>query len=589
MPTRLGVATSGGSGITLYVNAATGDDARSYATAQNSATPWLTIGRACWGSTNDPNNVNAATAVQAGDTVSVAAGTYWENGLTDAQGANGWTVALNPANSGTVGNPITFQGVGDVYIRLNENARGPMIGSYNRDYIIWDNFIVDDYYGGSKPDTGPVSFSDCSYCQLINSTVIGLGNTPRYWNYQYTTTAPAGTISSSGATVTGTGTEFHYFGKAGQTIRITSGAHSGTYFTLASDTTNDTSLTLTTTPSPALSGATFTASTYSGNYRLVALERADHTTIKNNTIYEPKTGIGLSGAILTYGASYNTIEHNEVYGSSEGIYLKGLHSAETQEWNVIRYNLVHDIDYSALHIEIAFDTLVYQNIVYNADRGLYSGGFGSTRTSFVNNTCYNITNYGNAIIEEVAGWEASNNYAQLDYRVVANGNVYQLITAGTSAGSGGPSGTGADITDGTAHWEYVAASLGSNDHSMNGSEFKNNLFHTVGTNMYWDWAHLTTSGQVFTADRNFYYGAPTAFAEYGIGSFANWQADGFDTNSSNGTDPQFVNAAGHNFHLASNGQTSLTAGRVVQSIGGTNGDTIPVGAYISGSETIGVE
>jgi FlaG/FlaF family flagellin (archaellin) len=31
---------------------------------------------------------------------------------------------------------------------------------------------------------------------------------------------------------------------------------------------------------------------------------------------------------------------------------------------------------------------------------------------------------------------------------------YRCITAGTSAGSGGPTGTGADITDGTAHWEY---------------------------------------------------------------------------------------------------------------------------------------
>lgn len=37
------------------------------------------------------------------------------------------------------------------------------------------------------------------------------------------------------------------------------------------------------------------------------------------------------------------------------------------------------------------------------------------------------------------------------------GNIYYCITEGITAGSGGPSGTSADITDGTAHWRYIAA------------------------------------------------------------------------------------------------------------------------------------
>lgn len=41
--------------------------------------------------------------------------------------------------------------------------------------------------------------------------------------------------------------------------------------------------------------------------------------------------------------------------------------------------------------------------------------------------------------------------------VVKNGsNVYVCRTAGTSAGSGGPTGTGAGITDGTAVWDYLS-------------------------------------------------------------------------------------------------------------------------------------
>jgi len=37
-----------------------------------------------------------------------------------------------------------------------------------------------------------------------------------------------------------------------------------------------------------------------------------------------------------------------------------------------------------------------------------------------------------------------------------SGKIYRCITSGTSAGAGGPTGTSADITDGTAHWKYVA-------------------------------------------------------------------------------------------------------------------------------------
>ncbi len=43
-------------------------------------------------------------------------------------------------------------------------------------------------------------------------------------------------------------------------------------------------------------------------------------------------------------------------------------------------------------------------------------------------------------------------------QVVTNdtGKMYRCITAGTSAGSGGPTGVTADITDNTVHWAYVS-------------------------------------------------------------------------------------------------------------------------------------
>lgn len=39
------------------------------------------------------------------------------------------------------------------------------------------------------------------------------------------------------------------------------------------------------------------------------------------------------------------------------------------------------------------------------------------------------------------------------------GKIYACITAGTSGGSGGPTGTGSNITDGTARWAYVGTTL----------------------------------------------------------------------------------------------------------------------------------
>lgn len=57
-------------------------------------------------------------------------------------------------------------------------------------------------------------------------------------------------------------------------------------------------------------------------------------------------------------------------------------------------------------------------------------------------------------------WVALTAYALLS-RVVNGGNVYRCTTAGTSAGSGGPTGTSAAITDGTVVWMYLGANGGA--------------------------------------------------------------------------------------------------------------------------------
>lgn len=58
-----------------------------------------------------------------------------------------------------------------------------------------------------------------------------------------------------------------------------------------------------------------------------------------------------------------------------------------------------------------------------------------------------------------SAWIGTHAYSYLAI-VSNNGNVYVCITAGTSAGAGGPTTTSTDITDGTVHWRYLSAGNG---------------------------------------------------------------------------------------------------------------------------------
>lgn len=59
-----------------------------------------------------------------------------------------------------------------------------------------------------------------------------------------------------------------------------------------------------------------------------------------------------------------------------------------------------------------------------------------------------------ATLVAATAWAALTAYSLGNRRTNA-GRMYQCITAGTSAASGGPTTTAADITDGTVHWKYL--------------------------------------------------------------------------------------------------------------------------------------
>jgi len=99
----------------------------------------------------------------------------------------------------------------------------------------------------------------------------------------------------------------------------------------------------------------------------------------------------------------------------------------------------------------------------------YSGGYEVTAASFTessetpsaNGTANfaRLTESGGTVVLDItvqAAWQASTAVIVGQY-VTNGGNSYMCTTAGTTASSGGLSGTGAGITDGTAVWNYSAA------------------------------------------------------------------------------------------------------------------------------------
>lgn len=98
-------------------------------------------------------------------------------------------------------------------------------------------------------------------------------------------------------------------------------------------------------------------------------------------------------------------------------------------------------------------------------------------------------------------WAGSTAYSVGDIRNNGN-NYYQATTAGTSAASGGPTGTGSSITDGTVTWKYLRSAfwlryIGENAATYPAwtasTVYAAGSFVTNGANSYWTSAGGTSA------------------------------------------------------------------------------------------------
>jgi hypothetical protein len=117
----------------------------------------------CTTSGNPCAVATALTNAVAGDMVNFNPGSY------DVGNSSQWYIpALNPAHSGTSGNPITFIAAPGTVTIAGTGGTNPLVGSYGHDYVIWDGFIVNM----QGHDKGAI-FSAANNCTLQNCVING--------------------------------------------------------------------------------------------------------------------------------------------------------------------------------------------------------------------------------------------------------------------------------------------------------------------------------------------------------------------------------------------------------------------------------
>ncbi|MEQ1794890.1 MAG: right-handed parallel beta-helix repeat-containing protein [Nitrospira sp.] len=290
---------------------------------------------------------------------------------------------------------------------------------------------------------------------------------------------------------------------------------------------------------------------YGDNHPGIRIEHSVGITARNNMVRNYRTsGVNqVNGAgIQVYNSKGLTIEHNEIYNSGSGIFLKAIgfngDTATPSEYSdmqdVIRYNLIHDVAHGLVHhrhyhSSSTIYVLWYQNIVRDATLGgITLWGFpgdGPSNSRFINNTVDGAVN-GIYLKAETL----TNNWNNL----IQN----NLITRSANYSVFNEPATGA------ASFELDRV--------------------TFAENWYWTFP-------VLLVDSSGNKTLPQLQSTY----------PGQEVGGTSGVNPSYVNAGGNDFHL-SIGSPALTAGRAVLSIGGADGATIPVGAYITGDEVIGL-
>ena len=272
-------------------------------------------------------------------------------------------------------------------------------------------------------------------------------------------------------------------------------------------------------------------SSWNDNHNSIRLERASNSVIRNNTISGNRNaGQNRNGAaIMLYYCNDIVIEHNEISDSNGAIFIKGANDGPI----IVRYNIMrNNTEGIALGgigtAQAQRGAQIYQNIIRDNLAGITFIGYDAyspAHVSIVNNTLFNNTYGGLFFKPSTAGYR-------------------NLIFINNIFSGNQPSIQAEDISD------------------LSSMTYTHNIYHASSTHARVDY-------------RNY--------------SFSSWQTTfAKDTTGSSLSDPLFTNPGNNDFTLANN-SPALNAGVDVLNLQG-QGTSAPItlGAYITGTETIGV-
>jgi len=154
------------------------------------------------------------------------------------------------------------------------------------------------------------------------------------------------------------------------------------------------------------------------------------------------------GVKIDAESSQNLFEHCYIRGWNIGLHTIGGSNLKLDRTVFIANNIGAKLEVSFFTKSVNLDSChaelntYYNYLVLPTNVDSSTGG------------CINVTNTNGSTV--VGEWTASIAYAV--NKVIWNGtNFYRCVTAGTSAGSGGPTGTGTGIIDNTVVWDYISA------------------------------------------------------------------------------------------------------------------------------------
>lgn len=251
---------------------------------------------------------------------------------------------------------------------------------------------------------------------------------------------------------------------------------------------------------------------YSAGRHTVAITPTAGTVYLSFTSLVPSAGYAYIDAIsLQVSEGATAVEVVTPYSESDLAQLRYVQSAD------VLY-LVHP-DYAprtlsrTSHVDWTLDTIDFLDGPYlsiNATATtISSSGTSGTVTLTASAATFASTDVGRPIriLHLIQDWAASTAYAVGDVVQNDSGRVYRCTTAGTSAGSGGPTGTSAAITDNTVVWEYVSTSV-----------------------FQWGWATIATytSATVVSATVGTNFGNTIAASDWRLGLWSD--TTGYPTN-----------------------------------------------------------